>query len=167
MVAIDKQIAEQHGATSETTLQYAQPQVGQIVRLDAQNRPWIFIPGRLDEPVVARTTIALHTLGAVTGASVVLVFENGDPALPIVLGVLQPSAVVSETVDAPQAQPTWVTRDGHTQRVVIEAEQTLELRCGRSSISLQADGKITLKGEHIVSRARQSNKIKGGNVLLN
>jgi hypothetical protein len=119
------------------------------------------------DPVEAHATVVV-TPGDV-GRQVVLAFP-GDPRRPVVLGVLQPNPV--RAGEAPQtavAQPDSPERqvrvDGRA--VEIEAERELVLRCGKSSITLRAGGDIVVKGMKIVSRARTTNKIKGGNVLIN
>jgi hypothetical protein len=41
------------------------------------------------------------------------------------------------------------------------------LRCGEGSITLTRDGKIVLRGKHIVTHASGVNRIRGGSVELN
>lgn len=52
-------------------------------------------------------------------------------------------------------------------RVTIEAELGIELRSGVSRIFIDANGQITSHSDRIVSRARGTNKIQGGNIQLN
>jgi hypothetical protein len=49
----------------------------------------------------------------------------------------------------------------------FDAKERIELRCGTSSITLQRNGKIILKGVEILSRAAKQNKIKGAVVRIN
>ena len=56
-------------------------------------------------------------------------------------------------------------RDGETVRV--DAESRLELRCGKASIIMESDGRITVRGSKLVSQASGSNLIRGGSVKLN
>lgn len=55
--------------------------------------------------------------------------------------------------------------DGKQVRVVAHHEIVLE--CGEASITLTRDGKITLRGTRVVSRASGVNKIKGGSIQIN
>lgn len=53
------------------------------------------------------------------------------------------------------------------KRITVEASEKLTLVCGESSLEMDRHGKVTLKGVDVNSRARRSNKIKGGNIALN
>jgi hypothetical protein len=61
--------------------------------------------------------------------------------------------------------PLEVSGDG--RRLVMTAYSELHLQCGESSITLRRDGKVSIKGKYILSRAKVSNRIKGGSVQLN
>mgnify|MGYP000442229795 CR=1 FL=1 len=49
----------------------------------------------------------------------------------------------------------------------ITANERIELRCGKSSIVMEKDGHITIRGTYLVSHASASNRIRGGSVNLN
>ena len=118
----------------------------------------------MDEAVEARTTVSVSPDDE--GRSVLLVFEGGNPTRPIITGFIQ---------EQPVSQPATMTltREAVDEvqvdqaRVCLEARQEIVLRCGRSSITLRADGKIVIKGREIVSRAASANKIKGSTVRIN
>jgi len=110
--------------------------------------------------VPARTTVDLH--GAHIGRSVVLTFEHGDPARPIVMGVLQGSAAWP-TDD----KPAQVEVDADGQRMLVNAKEQLVLRCGKASITLTKAGKVLIEGAYLLSRSTGVNRIKGGSVQLN
>lgn len=115
---------------------------------------------------------------------VVISFINGDCSTPIVLGLVHSalyeilenvelqhdggskSVIAKETPGAttpPDMSP--ITVDG--QKVVLEASEQLQLRCGDSSITLYKDGKIQIRGKYILSRASGVNRITGGSVQVN
>jgi hypothetical protein len=50
---------------------------------------------------------------------------------------------------------------------VFDAKDEIQLRCGKSSVTLRKDGKIEIKGTQIVSRASGVNRIKGASVAIN
>jgi hypothetical protein len=49
----------------------------------------------------------------------------------------------------------------------LEAQEEIVLKCGEGSITLRKDGKIIIKGTHLLSRASGPNRIKGGSVQIN
>jgi len=114
-----------------------------------------------DQPGAAalesRSTIDLHK--AHVGKPVVLVFEDGDPTRPIIIGMIRGEQQWSShsRVD--------VESDG--ERVVVTAKQELVLRCGEASITLTQDGKILLRGTYLSTHASGVNRIKGGSVQIN
>lgn len=53
------------------------------------------------------------------------------------------------------------------QRVVIEAQDEVVIKCGRATITLRRNGKIIIKGDYVETRATGTNRIKGGSVQVN
>ncbi|GAB6097438.1 hypothetical protein JCM14469_36920 [Desulfatiferula olefinivorans] len=149
-----------------------QPKVGQIC--PTANPATIMVQCEGQSPVPARLIASVdRSLLAgkeSIGRSVLLVFENGDPALPIIVGVLENLiddmvALAIESSEAgPQDNPE-VLVDG--EKITFQAKEELVLRCGTGSITLTHKGKIIIKGTDIVSRAANTNKIKGSSVELN
>jgi hypothetical protein len=62
-------------------------------------------------------------------------------------------------------RPQEAIVDGETVR--LEAREEIVLRCGKGSITLRKDGKIAIKGTHLLSRATGVLRIKGGQVNIN
>jgi hypothetical protein len=152
---------------------YAGQRVGRIVRVEHDGVAWVTFPGCPDSvAVAARSTLdapASHTArpDALVGAAVLLVFENADPNLPIICGILndrvQPKpAVIAVTLEGSAKD---VVLDG--RQIVLSAQQQILLRCGKSSILLRRDGKVEIRGTELLSRASGANKIKGGTIDLN
>jgi hypothetical protein len=102
------------------------------------------------------------------GRDVLLLFEVGDPNRPIIIGLMEDPLerlVSMEVAPKPVDQPKEVVVDG--KRVTIEAEEEVVLKCGAGSITLRKDGKIIIKGTHLLSRSSGPNRIKGGSVNIN
>lgn len=103
---------------------------------------------------------------------VVLLFENGDPRLPFIMGLIQePSATplldaLLESPSQPQPPPPM---DAHVdgKRVVIEGRDEVVLKCGEASITLRRNGKVILKGTQLESRSSGVHRIKGSTVEIN
>ena len=58
-----------------------------------------------------------------------------------------------------------VSVDG--EKVRLEAEHDIELKCGQASLTLRYDGRIELRGTHILSASRGPNRVKGATIDLN
>jgi len=57
--------------------------------------------------------------------------------------------------------------DSDPERLILRAQQAVVIKCGESSISLEADGRIRLNGRNIFSRASHLQRIAGGAIKLN
>jgi Domain of unknown function (DUF6484) len=110
--------------------------------------------------VRARSTVDLH--GAHIGKSLVLMFENGDTARPIVMGVLR-----GEAASPFEERPGQVEVFADGERLVVSAKEQLVLRCGKASITLTKAGKVLIEGAYVSSRSSGVNRLKGGSVQLN
>jgi len=108
----------------------------------------------------ARATLDLH--GAHIGRDVVLMFEEGDPHRPIVLGCLHDSSARS----LPE-KPGQVEMDVDGQRLVVTAKEQLVLRCGKASITLTRAGKVLFHGTYVSNRSTGVLRLKGGSVQIN
>ena len=53
------------------------------------------------------------------------------------------------------------------QEVLVEGYERLELRCGKASIVLTAEGKVLVNGTYISSRSSGAHRIRGGSVEVN
>ena len=156
--------------------------VGRIVTGSTPFAPIVDFPGNGAGPLRARATVVLDRValeGAiVTGQGATLVFENGDPRLPIVTGLLRTedgptpfqellvAPRAAEDAGAPVGQPAFEARlDG--DRVVLEGKREIVLKCGEASITLRRDGKMVLRGAYVETYAKGVNRIKGGSVKIN
>lgn len=86
--------------------------------------------------------------------------EIGDSVLVLPPGVAGPGVVLGRigTYAPPQPQA----------RLTLEATEALTLKCGDVSIDLRAaDGKLMLRGEDVLLRAKGTQRIRAGNVAIN
>ena len=150
--------------------------MGWIVGTDEAGMLLVDFDGnREGRPLAARRTVALEPEAlqrAITSRQrAVLLFENGDPLLPLVVGLdLTPSA--TPLLDAVLAQPTPTEEqplEAHVdgKRVVIDGQDEIVLRCGQASITLRRNGRVVIKGTQIESHASGTHRIKGGSVQIN
>ncbi|NGM46368.1 hypothetical protein G5B31_12560 [Rhodobacter sp. SGA-6-6] len=118
--------------------------------------PLVVFPGNPKEEAIPARSLA-RLAGEDVGAEVALLFEEGDRMRPLIVGKLVEPA-------RDDAAPL-VVADGQMLR--LTAKERIELRVGRSSIVMEADGHITIRGTDLVSHAARSNRIRGGSVNLN
>jgi len=97
---------------------------------------------------------------------VLLAFENNDPRLPVIIGLIQKQPVIfAKKIAIDKNENMDVVMDG--ERIVFNAKKEIELRCGKSSLIMKKDGKVVIRGTQLVSRASRLNKIKGAAVKIN
>lgn len=100
------------------------------------------------QAVPARFCVAVSEADA--GAEAVVArLEAG----PVVLGVLRPARAAQVEIDG--------------ERLTLEAAREIVLRCGKASLTLSADGSVTVSGTRILSRAAGANRLQGASVHLN
>jgi uncharacterized protein DUF6484 len=118
------------------------------------------LPARLATPLSRDELLAARE----TGGSAVLVFENGDPALPIVVGLVQTTLRARAPIaDVPQV----IAADVDGKRVHITAQDEIVLECGSASITLRRNGRVVVRGTYVESYSDGTNRIKGGQVRIN
>lgn len=132
--------------------------IGELVALAEEGTTPLVMDTTQPEGVVrvARTVVDLHA--AHIGRQVVLMFEGGDPARPIVMGLLR---------DGGQERPEAMAVEADGERMIVSAQQQLVLRCGKASITLTRAGKVLIEGAYLLSKSTGVNRIKGGSVQLN
>jgi len=125
-------------------------QVGRLAKLEG-GVPWVDLPGSASRRARAATDLRASDVGS----DVVTAFEEGDPALPIILGVVRVPA--REGVDAKV--------DGES--IVVTGRRDVVLRCGKASITLTHAGKVLIQGTYVSTHSKGVNRIKGGSVQIN
>ncbi|MGL4237214.1 DUF6484 domain-containing protein [Tabrizicola sp.] len=83
------------------------------------------------------------------GRDAAVVMMEGEP---LILGLIQPLAPEVEA-------------DG--EKLVLEARREVTLRCGKASITMTADGRVTIRGTQVLSRSDGPNRVQGASVQLN
>lgn len=130
--------------------------VGRVVGWSVGRMPLVDFDGNAVGPLVARHLSSIGTRRKLDGASVLLVFENGDPTLPIVVGII-----------ASGIAGACRTRHIKAHEIRLDAYERVVIRCGESCIEMTRDGKVTVRGVDVTSRASRTNRIKGSSVAIN
>lgn len=146
------------------------PRVGRIVSARA-GEVKVELEGARHGPTPARVSAALDDAALGHAArerqEALLLFEDGDPGRPVVVALLRSA---TPHLDAALAGPLPASEriarvDG--ERVEIEGREEVVLRCGKASITLRRDGKVTVRGVNVVTQADGVQKIRGGKVEIN
>lgn len=163
--------------TTETPERILGSRAGWLVATDDTGRLLVNFPGNPQGPVAAQLALAVDPQSLRTAVSrnqkVVLLFENGDPGLPFIVGLIQetsPSPLVDALLEAQAPTPPPLAQaEAHVdgRRVVIEGKDEIVLKCGEASITLRRNGKVIVKGTYLESRATGTHRIKGGSVEIN
>ncbi|TRC93295.1 hypothetical protein FJV76_11840 [Mesorhizobium sp. WSM4303] len=118
--------------------------------------PLVVFVGNPRETAIAARSLAELDSSAI-GSELALLFEEGDPMRPLVVGRIVDPASRNRNLE--------VVRDG--ERVVITGDERIELRCGLASIILEKNGRVIIRGTQLTSQASGTNRIRGGAVHLN
>jgi hypothetical protein len=172
---------EDQASVSDETAPIPGPVVGWIAGAGADGTVLVDFEGNAGGPLPARSTVALDgdavlsALGSRQGA--VLLFERGDPARPLIIGLVQPgperpmlelmlpASTTGSTEEGAPKVAAVATVDG--ERVSIEGRDEIVLRCGEASITLRRNGKVIIRGAYVETYAAGTNRIKGGSVRIN
>ncbi|PTL84324.1 hypothetical protein DAT35_11485 [Vitiosangium sp. GDMCC 1.1324] len=130
-------------------------------------------PGNRVGPLPARASLSLdaETLAraAAQRQGAILLFENGDPSLPLLVGLLQVQSstpLIDAVLERSLEDVPKVARvDG--RQVVIEGRDEVVLRCGKATLTLRRDGQVVLRGVNIRTEADEVQRIKGSKVQIN
>ncbi len=131
--------------------------LGFIRGFNPQGLALLEIPALEMDGVTAQSMVSLDT--SHLGNEVAIGFADSDPARPMVLGlIIQPE-------HAKPSQALQANIDG--ERITLQAQHELELRCGDAAILLTSDGNIQIRGTYITSHASATQRILGGAVSVN
>jgi len=117
--------------------------------------PLVIFPGQPNSAALrARSIVDLHS--AHVGREVMLAFEDGDAAKPIVVG-----CIASAGRDCSLAKlPGHVELDADGARLIVQAAEQLVLKCGKATITLTKSGKVLIQGTYISSRSAGVNRVR-------
>jgi hypothetical protein len=123
-----------------------------------------------DAASVLRFASAAEASEALLGSTVLVAVPPAGP--PVVLGIVGERVWERRELSAAEAQialPAGEARNVQVdkRRIDLEAAEEIRLTCGKSSLVMRRDGSVVVRGVTIVSRAVQSNKIRGGTVAIN
>jgi hypothetical protein len=116
----------------------------EIIGIGPDGRAQVLIPALGETPLFAQSLVPV-LVGRL--AAVTMMDDQ-----PLILGLIQPPVPEVEA-------------DG--EKLVLEARREVTLRCGKASIHLTADGRVTIRGTQVLSRSDGPNRVQGASVQLN
>lgn len=143
------------------------PMVGRVIDLPADG----YLQVKCEGGHVLRARMVSSLAGKkpehLLGQEVVLLFENNDPQKPIAVASLQATGDFASAMQAAAGFDEEIEASMDGEKVLIQAKEKLELRVGKASIVIDANGKITIRGASLLSRSTGPIRIKGGHVDIN
>jgi hypothetical protein len=141
--------------------------LGELVSWDEEG-PVVDYPGNPRGRLRARvagaargdTAPARAPAAALAGREVVLLVDPRHRGAPVLLGLVTPLGR-----EAAAGSDLEARVDG--KRVELDARDEIVLRCGEASITLRRNGRISIRGVDVETRAAGMNRIRGGAVDIN
>lgn len=119
----------------------------EITGIGPDGRAKVLAPALGETPLFAQSLVPVSASSIGRLAAVVLMDDQ-----PLILGLIEPLV--------PQLEA-----DG--EKLVLEARREMVLRCGTASITMTADGRVTIRGTQVLSRSDGPNRVQGASVQLN
>ena len=187
---MDSTIAAENADTGLAALSAGEILLGRLESIDEAGNAVVSLPHMpLFQQCIALATIPV--LPQHIGRQVALMFTQGIEPKPILVGLIySPLQQVLESVIANTstngdidevvfAEPlssnperannisseNSIYMDG--KQLIMEGHEEIVLRCGEASITLSRNGKISIRGKYLLSRASGVNRILGGSVQVN
>lgn len=142
--------------------------LGRIVRCDPSERGRVAVDYDGNPAGKPLSAISAATIGKLkSGAEVALIFQDGNPYKPIVVGPIQKLVEPKSKRSSDQASADARDRIRDNEKIELKANKEIVLRCGDASITLTKAGKVIIRGSYLLNRSSGVNRIKGGSVQIN
>ena len=145
---------------------------GRVIAIDSGGTVMVDYHGNIRGPLPAKMAEAvrerLDKIHEPETRQVLLIFEEGDPAKPVIIDLISRHITPRElppTEKEPAGTDPAVVIDGET--IDFNAREQIVLRCGKASITLTRTGKVIIRGTYLLNRSSGVNRIKGGSVQIN
>jgi hypothetical protein len=140
--------------------------IGTLSEPGENGQTMVCYPGmQSDDPLAAITTE--NMTGQTPGREIALGFVDGNPSLPIILGLIQTTGKQEQPATFENSGDKKVDVQIDGDQLTLSAEREIVLKCGKSSITLTRAGKVILKGAYLSTHSTGVNRIKGGSVQIN
>lgn len=146
--------------------------IGQIAAVDPDGTVRVAVAGwanavaaRLATPLSAEKIRGARS----SGQPVVLVFEEGDPLRPIIIGLVEQQVdTLGEQKPVEETSlPAVIEADVDGKRVRVTAQDEIVFECGQASVTLRRNGRVIIRGTDVETYSEGTNRIRGGQVRIN
>ncbi|VEJ56335.1 hypothetical protein [Pragia fontium] len=134
--------------------------IGKLVDIDTHQTPHALMVEINDQLLKAKSCVQLKQTQL--GADVLVLVT--DKQQLVIVGVIESTPVVHIN-DESHIEQNRIKLNGKI--LELKADQKLSLQCGKAQLILEQDGKVTVRGRKILSRAKRTNRIQGSSVELN
>lgn len=133
--------------------------VGKVLCIDGEN----IKVELLGENKTIETTLTLCSITkeAVNSLCVIQFIKN-NPSQPVIMGLVNST---QESVLSNLSGIVKISEDD--ERITLNLQKDVMIRCGKSQLYLRKDGVIQMKGDYIDLQAKATQTIKGGSVRIN
>ena len=160
MAKVSKIRNQRKSATRDSV---AAASIAELVDIDSSGCPFIEIDGVQVQADLLTHLLNEKDIDAGKLPTRVLVVQPDGKSRPVIVGLV--SSTVNRDVSDLPTRPKTAALDGN--KVVLDANKEIVLRCGASSITLTKEGNIVIRGKKVTSRASGTNKVKGATVQIN
>ena len=139
---------------------------GHLEGIDGEGRP-------LFRPEGAAECVAVGIASDLADGAIVRAARRQSRALVVRTTEANPRLVLVGLVRERVTEGSRDARPGRLElkvdgeKISLEAEHDIELKCGAASLTLRYDGRVEIRGTHILSASRGPNRVKGATIALN
>ena len=147
--------------TTDIDSRAAEPIVGEIIDAVSKktSKNQVLVRWINEENIVFEQWVAyMRGLDLKNGSRVLLNKAKNWPVWIIV-------GVIEEEIPFANKNQLDIKVDG--KRIEVNGQEEIVLRCGEASITLRRNGRVIIRGVYVETRAKGTNRIKGGSVLIN
>lgn len=161
----EKGLQGREAISAEEDVRSLFPRIGRLSGTGDDGETWVEWDGA--SPRLARFLKGVSDLDLVSpesvGREVLLLFVEGDPWQPVIIGMIGLMGEPASTPFSNVAEHLLL----EAKRITIRAEDSVEIKCGEGSQLLRNDGKVVVRGTDLLQRATGSVRIKSPKVDIN
>ncbi|MFY9270509.1 MAG: DUF6484 domain-containing protein [Candidatus Manganitrophaceae bacterium] len=161
----EKGLQGREAISAEEDVRSLFPRIGRLSGMRTEGEVWVEWDGVSPRP--ARFLKGVSDVDLVSpesiGREVLLLFAEGDPWQPVIIGMIGLMGEPASTSFSNVAEHLLL----EAKRITIRAEDSVEIECGEGRQLFRNDGKVVVRGNDLLQRATGSVRIKSPKVDIN